>query len=145
MSNGKELHLRVWKEFRDSIVDLDKKQKIESINRFWLLHPFMTRSIDPDDPTGWMGPWDMVYHDQICEYSRAVMMHQTALLTIKDVEDSYLIYALDTEKHQDYMLVVIDGWVMNYNMDIDNIADISSNLNVQNKYKSNKKGSYTII
>jgi hypothetical protein len=145
MSNGKELNLRVWRDFRDSIVDLDKNQKIESINRFWMLHPFKTRTIDPDDTSTWMSPWDMVYHDQICEYSRAIMIHQTLLLMIDDAEESYLIYTLDTEKHQDYMLVVFDGLVMNHSMDIVELKAISSQLSIQSKYKSNKKGIYTIM
>lgn len=145
MSKGKEMHLRIWKDFRGSIVSLDKDQKIESINRFWMLHPFMTRTIDPDDPSNWMNPWDMVYHDEICEYSRAIMMHQTALISISDIQESYLIYALDTDKAQDYMLAVVDGKVMNYNMDVADFQSISPNLRIQNKFISNKKGFYSII
>ncbi len=145
MSKGKEMRLRAWKDFRDSIVDLDDTQKIESINRYWMLYPFLTRSIDPDDATAWLGPWDMVYEDQICEYSRAIMMHQTALITVKDIQESYLIYALDGEHQRDCMLAVVNGLVMNYGMDIVELASISSKLNVQNKFKSNKKGLYSII
>lgn len=145
MSKGKELRLRVWREFRDSIVDLDNSQKLESINKFWMLYPFLTRSIDPDDSSAWLGPWDMVYEDQICEYSRAIMMHQTALLTLDNIEDSYLIYAIDPDNDRDCMLAVVNGMVMNYNMEMIDLETIAPKLNVQNKFKSNKKGLYSIL
>jgi hypothetical protein len=145
MSKGKNSHLRVWKEFRDSIVKLDKNQKIKSINNFWMLHPFMTRTIDPDDPSSWMNPWDMVYYDNICEYSRAIIMHQTALLMIGDIQESYLIYAIDEDKHQDFMLAVVDDMVMNHSMDVGSFQLISPNLRIQNKFISNKKGAYSLI
>src|SRR3546814_1652829 len=46
----------------------------------------------------------MVYHDEICEYSRGIMMHQTALMMIDGIDDSYLVYAIDSEKQRDVMI-----------------------------------------
>lgn len=145
MSKGKELRLRAWRQFRDSIVDLPDSEKLESINKFWMLHPFRNRTIDPDDPSNWMGAWDMVYHDEVCEYSRAVLMHQTALMMLDTDQDSYLMYAIDSEKQQDFMLAVVNGMVLNYDMDLIDLRSIENSLNIQNRYKTNKKGVYSLF
>ncbi|MCK9529436.1 MAG: hypothetical protein M0R77_02535 [Gammaproteobacteria bacterium] len=145
MSRGKELRLRSWRQFRDSIADLDTDQKLDSINKFWMLYPFSKRTVDPDNPENWMNPWDMVYHDEICEYSRGIMMHQTALMMIDGIDDSYLVYAIDSEKQRDVMIAVINGKALNYGMDIVDFDEVLPSLNIQNKFKSNKKGSYTIL
>lgn len=145
MSRGSEMRLRAWKQFRDSIKELDSNQKLDSINKFWMLHPFSKRTIDPDSPDGWMSPWDIVYHDEICEYSRGIMIHQTALMMITDIQDSFLVYALDTEQQCDYMIAVVDGKALNYNMNVVDYNSILPSLNVQNIFKSNKKGSYTVL
>lgn len=145
MSRGKDLRLRAWRQFRDSIVDLTDDQKIEAINKYWMLHPFSKRTIDPDDPKNWMNPWDMVYNDEICEYSRGIMMHQTALMMLSNIEDSYLIYAIDSSKQSDFMIAVVNGKALNYEMNVINLNDILPSLNVQNRFVSNKKGSYTVL
>jgi hypothetical protein len=143
MSKGNEMRLRAWRQFRESIVDLSRIEKIEAINKFWMMYPFMSRTVDPDDSSNWLKPWDMVYYDEICEYSRAIMMHQTALLMLDDMDDSFLVYAIDISKQNDYMLAVIDGFAMNYNMSLVQYTDIKHELNIQNTFKSNKKGVYT--
>lgn len=145
MSKGKELRLRAWRDFRDSIVDLDDAEKLNSINNFWMLHPFMARTIDPDDPTLWMNPWDMVYHDEVCEYSRAILMHQTALMMVDNIDESYLIYTIDSRQQNDYMLAIVDGKVMNYGMNLVDLSTIGDHLNIQNKFRSNKKGVYSLF
>lgn len=145
MSRGNDSRLRVWREFRDSIKDLNDEEKLKAINNFWMLHPFMARTIDPDDSSGWMGAWDMVYYDQICEYSRAILIHQTALMMLSDVKESFLVYVIDSQKQNDYMLVVIDGKVLNYDFEISDYESVSAVVNIQNKFKSSKKGIYSII
>lgn len=145
MSRGKELRLRAWRQFRDSIVDLDDSQKLDAINKFWFLYPFVKRTIDPDDPKNWMNPWDMVYQDEICEYSRGIMMHQTALMSLSNIDDSYLVYALDQGKQSDFMIAVVNGKALNYHMNIVDFNEILPSLNIQNRFVSNKKGSYTVL
>lgn len=145
MSRGQEMRLRAWRQFRDSIKDLSDNEKLNSINKFWMLHPFSKRTIDPDNPSDWMNPWDMVYHDQICEYSRGIMIHQTALMMIPSIQDSFVVYALDNDVQSDFMIAVVDGKAMNYNMDIVDFNSILPSLNIQNKFISNKKGSYSIL
>lgn len=145
MAKGNDVHLRTWREFRESLTDLSDIEKLEAINKFWMLHPFIARSIDPDDPSLWLTAWDMVYYDQVCEYSRAILIHQTALMVLSNISESYMIYVIDPTHHQDRMLTVINGKVLNYDFALMDYQEISDVIQIQNKFESDKKGVYSIF
>ena len=145
MSRGNQLRLRVWRDFRNSIVDLSDDDKLKSINNFWMMHPHHVRTVDPGDCSTWINFWDMVYHDEICEYSRAILMHQTALICLSNITESFLVYAVDHDKQFDRLLAVVDGKVLNYNFEIQDYNLISQSMGILTKCTSDKKGIYTEI
>lgn len=111
--------LREWKSFRDSASEIsDIREQLLSVQSFWEMKPFMTRSIDIDDPKSWPTPWELIHSGECCPLSKAYLIEQTLILMDSErytSESLRLLYVEDRTISEAFMILVYDNkYVLNY-------------------------------
>jgi hypothetical protein len=124
--------LSAWSKFRKSIdTSLDPFQEV--IN-FWRSPPFVPHNhkIDPYYSASWPTPWEIIVENKYDDFTKAVMIGYTLLLTDRYKNSNIQIKTLvDRPAKKLYNVVCIDDtWVLNYNDDqalsIDKIPSLYS-------------------
>ena len=75
------------------------------------------RTIDPYDSSRWLTPWEMIYDNHFCSYSRALGIYYTLLYSNHKFELD--INLIECQKLNDIILVIIvdNNIVLNYIFD----------------------------
>ena len=71
--------LRSWKKFREELKELSKEDALDRTAKLWGTVPLENRTIDPYDSSRWLTPWEMIYDNHFCSYSRALGIYYTLL------------------------------------------------------------------
>lgn len=119
--------LASWFKIRQ-IID-NSEDPLQVVIDFWASAPQTTGKprLDPYYQASWPTPWELVVENRYDDFSKAVMMGYTLLLTEKFKESLVEIRTLvDNKNNRLYNAVVIDNlWVLNFNdhcaIDLDEI------------------------
>ena len=108
--------LSAWSELRKSIdTSLDPLQEVAD---FWLSTPFLAHNpaIDPFYPQSWPTPWEIVVENRYDDFTKAMMIGYTLLLTDRYKNSSIQIKTIiDTAGTRLYNVVYVDDtWALNY-------------------------------
>jgi len=109
--------LRSWKKFRESLNELTKKDALYQTAKLWGTVPLENRTIDPYDSIRWPTPWEMIYSNHFCSYSRALGIYYTLLYSNQKFELD--INLIQCHELNDIILVIIvdNDTVLNYTFD----------------------------
>lgn len=108
-----EVRLKKWHDLREKLKDVDIKQQCIEVDNFWQQCPLNSHYLHPIDIEVWPGPWELIFENNYCVYSRALGMIYTLLLL--GVNDIDLVDAKD-DNSEDVVLVLVDNakYVLNY-------------------------------
>jgi len=108
--------LTAWSELRKAI-DLSN-EPLQTCVDFWFKVPFVpfNKSVDPFYPASWPTPWEIIVQNQYDDFTKAVMMGYTLLLTERYKNSLVEIKTLvDSKQNRLYNVVYIDNtWVLNF-------------------------------
>ena len=128
--------LRSWKKFRESLNELTKKDALYQTAKLWGTVPLENRTIDPYNSIDWPTPWEMIYGNHFCSYSRALGIYYTLLYSNQDFELD--INLIQCQELNDIILVIIadNEIVLNYIFDdLENWNEIQKHCRIlQNFY-----------
>lgn len=126
-----ETRLLSWSDLRNQIKDKHIQDQCIAIDNFWQKVPIQNHYLHPDFVDQWPGPWDLIYENLYCPYSRALgMIYTLLLLGTKNIE---LVEATD-DNSVDVVLVLVDDakYILNYWPDM--VLNISlENFKVRSK------------
>jgi hypothetical protein len=108
--------LSAWSNLRKSLGD--SCSPLQDIVDFWSTTPFVAynHKIDPYYQASWPTPWEIIVENHYDDFTKAVMMGYTLLLTDRYKDSTIEIKTLvDTTKNRLYNVVYVDDtWVLNY-------------------------------
>jgi hypothetical protein len=124
--------LSAWSELRKHIDTCH--DPLQAVTNFWAHTPFVghNHKIDPFYQASWPTPWEIIVDNRYDDFTKAVMMGYTLLLTDKFKNSEIQIKTLvDTEFKRLYNIVCVDNtWVLNYDdravLRVDNIPSLYS-------------------
>jgi len=106
--------LRLWKNLRKDIQELDLEQKLAKVAEFCSRMPIGSRSLDYYSPADWPTPWEILYHGSFCTSSISLLIFYTLTLVSDEldvqlelIEDSSGVYLIP---------VIEDHFVLNYEL-----------------------------
>ena len=116
-SESPKERLRSWKKFREELNELSKEDALDRTAILWGTVPLENRTIDPYDSTRWPTPWEMIYGNHFCSYSRALGIYYTLLYSSHNFELD--INLIECQTLNDIILVIIvdNNIVLNYIFD----------------------------
>lgn len=105
-----------WSELRKGVDD--SSTPLQDIVDFWKSAPFTPHNhlIDPYYPASWPTPWEIIDHNKYDDFTKAIMIGYTILLTERFKNSSVQLKTLvDTQGRKLYNVVFVDDlWVLNY-------------------------------
>jgi hypothetical protein len=108
--------LSAWSNIRKNIDT--SSDPLQDLVEFWKDTPFTAHNhhVDPYYPASWPTPWEMVVENKYDDFTKAVMMGYTLLLTEKFKNSSIQIKTLvDTDLKRLYNIACVDNtWALNY-------------------------------
>jgi hypothetical protein len=108
--------LSAWSELRKQIDN--STDPFQDLINFWSTTPFTAHNhlIDPYYPASWPTPWEIIVENKYDDFTKAVMIGYTLLLTNKYQNSSISIKTfIDDELNRLYNVVVVDEkWAINY-------------------------------
>ena len=108
-----ETRLRSWVDLRNKLLNQPTLDQIIEIDRFWQRVPTQTHYLHADFIKDWPDPWQLLFDNTFCNYSRALgMIYTLLLLGTKNIE---LVEAKDDNSNE-VVLVLVDNakYVLNY-------------------------------
>jgi hypothetical protein len=129
-----------WRAFRKTLDDLPFEQAVNSVVIFWQGCPFVPYYLDPDVPTEWPTPWELISENHYCDLAKALGMLYTLYFTThrKDLDVEIRVY-YDPKTKFTYNLAFLNQgkYVLNFRDDsVVNIESINKNLKLQYHYSS---------
>jgi len=108
-----EERLATWRSFRDQL-DLSLSP-LEDVIVFYKSAPYVSILTDPWDKSTWLGPWELLYENQYCEFSRVLGMCYSLQLTERFKDKIFEIHiAMDHSKSQTHYLLCVNDYVIGY-------------------------------
>lgn len=122
-----EDRLAAWSELRKHLDQ--SKDPLQDVVTFWSDIPFTphNHNIDPYYQESWPTPWEIIADNRYDDFTRAIMIGYTLLLTDQYKNSDVQIKTLvDTEFKRLYNVVYVDDtWALNYD---DNKVVSASNI-----------------
>jgi hypothetical protein len=111
-----EDRLATWRNFRDQL-ELSASP-LEDVIVFYKSAPYVSILTDPWDKSTWLGPWELLYENQYCEFSRVLGMCYSLQLTERFKDATFEIHiGMDHSKSQTYYLLCVNDYVIGYDED----------------------------
>jgi hypothetical protein len=108
-----EERLATWRNFRDSLET--SLTPLEDVAAFYRQAPCVSILTDPWDKSVWLGPWELVYENQYCDFSRVLGMCYSLQLTERFKGSTFEIHiGMDHSETQTYYLLYVNDWVIGY-------------------------------
>ena len=111
-----EDRLTAWSTLRKQIND--STDPLQDLVDFWSTAPFTAHNhkIDPYYSASWPTPWEIIVENIYDDFTKAVLMGYTLLLTDRYKDNQITIKTLvDDELNRLYNVVVVDEeWAINY-------------------------------
>ena len=115
INTSSESRLSHWKTIRKTIADLPERDALRVVAEYWSYAPLVQHSYDPENPSEWPTPWEMVSRGKMCRDFVALAMEQTLRLAGWDYSRMKLVYLRDYDISEELMLLNIDGmFALNY-------------------------------
>lgn len=108
-----ESRLRSWSRLRDELQKSTLEKISIEVDSFWQRVPTQNHYLHPDFIKDWPDPWQLLFDNTFCNYSRALgMIYTLLLLGTKNIE---LVEAKDDNSNE-VVLVLVDNakYVLNY-------------------------------
>jgi hypothetical protein len=108
-----ESRLRSWSRLRDELQRSTLEKISIEVDKFWQCVPTQNHYLHPDFIKDWPDPWQLLFDNTFCNYSRALgMIYTLLLLGTKNIE---LVEAKDDNSNE-VVLVLVDNakYVLNY-------------------------------
>lgn len=105
--------LQYWSSFRQQLeTDIDPIQTtINLFNR----SPIVSIQVDPYDSSTWLTPWELLYENKYCEFSKLLAICYTLQLTERFINDNFEIHIItNNEEFSTYYLLFIQDKVIGY-------------------------------
>lgn len=111
-----EDRLRAWRDFRTTLEI--SKDPLTNVVCFYNNAPMVNIQVDPWDPTSWLGPWELLYENRYCEFSKILAICYTLQLTDSFLDSSFQIHICTNTKDSEVKyLLRVDNGVIGYNYD----------------------------
>jgi len=108
--------LSLWSDLRQSLNQSDNP--LSDVARFWKEAPQVAynSNIDQYNTRSWPTPWEIIYEGKYDDFTVALMMGWTLLLTDKFKDSKIEIRSLvDIDNNRLYNIVYVDDtWVLNF-------------------------------
>ena len=112
-----EERLATWRNFRDQL-ELSASP-LEDVIVFYKSAPYVSILTDPWDRSTWLGPWELLYENQYCDFSCVLGMCYSLQLTERFKDKMFEIHiAMDHSKSQTHYLLCVNDYVIGYNEDV---------------------------
>lgn len=128
-----EERLRSWREFR---LSLDKSDDaISETIRMYNNAPMVSIQVDPWDPASWLGPWELLYENKYCEFSKILGICYTLQLTDSFLDTVFKIHICTNAQGSEVKyLLYVDSKVIGYNNNIIDVSDLPKSLHTETVY-----------
>lgn len=81
-NSSAEERIEKWREFRESLNDLDNEELLNSVAQFFATVPLGARCIDYYTPESWPTPWEILYHKLYCASSISLLIYHTLCIAL---------------------------------------------------------------
>lgn len=105
--------LKIWKDFRDNL-EVSANPFLD-VALLWSRAPFVSKYLDPFNPKSWPDPWKLILDNRFDDLAIALGMLYTIQLTKRFKDDRFEIHMAMSEKEKQYVLVVNNSVVLNWN------------------------------
>jgi len=108
-----EDRLRAWSKFRASLeTSLDP---LTDIIKFYERAPMVSIQVDPYDSNVWLDPWELLYENQYCDFSKILAICYTLQLTDRFTAEDFEIHICTNDKEaRTYYLLFFQNKVIGY-------------------------------
>lgn len=108
-----EDRLRAWSEFRKTLEH--SNDPLTDVVAFYNKAPMVNIQVDPWDPASWLGPWELLYANSYCEFSKILAICYSLQLTDSFLDSSFQIHiCTNTEDSEVKYLLYVDNRVIGY-------------------------------
>ena len=111
-----DTRLSTWKNIRKKIDSCE--EPLQALIDFWASTPYVLGSpvLNPADSENWPTPWEIIESNKYDDFTKAVMMGNTLLLTERYQNSKMQVRTLvDKYTKQSYNTLCIDDmWVLNF-------------------------------
>lgn len=114
MNSGQD-RIASWKDLRKKISTMDDLDALATVAEYWSYAPLSNTSYDPDTPSEWLSPWEMVSKGEWCRQMLAVAMEFTLRLSGWDESRLKLVHMRDYDISEEvFVLKIDDKYALNY-------------------------------
>jgi len=107
-----EQRLQSWKDIRQHL-EIAEDPFQEVIN-FYTQAPYVSIHTDPWAQETWPGPWELIFENQYCEFSRVLGMCYSLQLTERFKGSNFEIHICTLESLSCLYLLFVDNYVIGY-------------------------------
>lgn len=133
-----EDRLRAWNSFRKSLET--SQDPINDTIEFYRNAPMVIIQVDPWDSDLWLNPWELLYENKYCEFSKLLAICYTLQLTDRFMDDDFEIHIItDNEKSTTHYLLFFQDKVIGYDWSrVIDKNELPKNLQSQKVYSMPK-------
>jgi hypothetical protein len=91
-----EERLELWRQFRLSLET--SPTPLEDAIEFYSKAPLVSIQVDPYDVDRWLGPWELLYENQYCEFSKILAICYSLQLTERFMAEDFEIHIFTNNK-----------------------------------------------
>lgn len=129
-----EERLTTWVKLRQQLETIDNP--LEAVDKFWkqCFTTAYNKNLDPYNQRSWPTPWEIISQNSYDDFTIAVMMGYTLLLSNKFANSQVHIKTMvDKDQTKLYNLLYLDDeYVLNYDQDPVKAQDIPDSFRLEN-------------
>ena len=129
-----EERLVAWQQFRLALET--SSRPIEDALEFYKTAPLVTIQVDPWDPGTWLDPWELLYENQYCDFSKILAICYSLQLTERFMTEDFEIHIYtNNEESKTIYLLFFQDKVIGYDWsNIINRNDLPDSFEPQKTY-----------
>jgi hypothetical protein len=112
--SSEEERIEKWREFRESLNDLNDEELLNNVAQFFASVPLGARCVDYYTPESWPTPWELLYHKLYCSSSISLLIYHTLCIVLGN--DRVSIVLADTGTDCLLMPIVDKKYIFNYEL-----------------------------
>jgi hypothetical protein len=107
--------LTAWRDLRNTLSEISELDQLTQLAHWAGLCPLVKYSLDPETPSSWPTPWDVLHENKLCSTALAYIAEQTLIMIGWNPDRLRLVYLKNiTEQEMRMILLVDDTWAINY-------------------------------
>jgi hypothetical protein len=108
-----EERLVAWRDFRLTLETSDFP--LEDVINFYKSAPLVSIQVDPYNYKTWLDPWELLYENKYCEFSKILAICYTLQLTERFMNEDFEIHIFTNNKEaKTYYLLFFQDKVIGY-------------------------------